>query len=61
MRELFVYFHVAGADHQLSALGHSVTGIDGQIHDDLLNVPPVCGNGLKSRLWSNHQLNVFAQ
>ena len=46
----FINCHVGRFDRQLTAVGHGVSGVDNEIHDDLLELclidPDLCVPGL---------------
>ena len=37
----FVQFHVGGFEGELAAVRHGVAGIEGEVHDDLLDLPGI--------------------
>jgi len=54
-----VQLNVRGLDGELPTMGHGVTGIDGQIHDDLLDLARVGAHAPQPRRRHGDQMNVF--
>src|SRR5207249_11048989 len=55
-----VQLNVRGLDGELPTIGHGVAGIDGQIHDDLLDLARVGVHAPQPRRRHGDQTNVFA-
>ena len=56
----FACLHVGGADHEPSPVGHGVAGIDGQVHDHLLDLAGVCLDSIQRRLGHDDEVDRLA-
>ena len=55
-----VELDVGRLNGQVSALRHGVTGIDRQVHDDLLDLARIGFDGAEIGTWNHDEVNVFA-
>src|SRR5581483_2523011 len=53
--------HIAGFDNELSALRHSIPGIDYEIHDDLLDFSGIGFDAAALGIGNNDEFDLFAE
>ena len=59
-RIFLVKGHLFGPDSYFTAIGHNVTGVYHQVHDDLLHIPPVGFYTGNLRVQNRYHLNILA-
>src|SRR5258707_7518723 len=56
---VFIKVDVLGLDRQIAAIGHCITGVDDEIHDDLFNLSGISLNVSEFRVQKYATLDAF--
>ena len=59
-REVFVERDVGGLDGQFAALRHGVAGVDGEVHDDLVDLAGIGAHCAERGAWNHYQIDILA-
>ena len=59
-REVFVERDVGGLDREFATFGHRIAGVDGQVHDDLIDLSWIGAHGADGGTGHHHKVDVLA-